>query len=104
MVDKELLRKIDSMAYQNRPLPSYFNRNDKTVYRMYHSFMRMLYMLHRTGALDREQLRKEKAKYLKETEVLFVLCESAFKTIRERQGLQPYGSETREGAADIGTE
>ena len=104
MVDKNLLEQLDSMAYQNRPFPSVLNRNDKTVYRMYYSFMRMLYMLYRTDTLGKDQLKAEKAKFLKDTEVLDVFCESAFKTIRERQGVQEYGAITAEGAADVGAD
>lgn len=104
MVDKELLERIDGWAFQNKPLPNTLNRNDKTVYRMYYSFMRMLYMLYRTGTLGKERLKAEKAHFIKETEVLFVMMEAAYKTIREQQDIQEYGSITEEGAADVGVE
>lgn len=101
MINRELLSKIDSCAFQNRPLPSFFSRSDKTVYRMYYSFVRMLYMLYRAGTLDKDRLMQEKTKYMKDTEILFVITESAFKTIRERQGIQEYGSITTENVPDI---
>lgn len=101
MVNKELLEQIDRAAYLNKPPLSYINRNDKTVYRMYYSFMRMLYSLYQANALDKEQLAKEKVKFLKDMEILEVLFESALKTIREQQGTQPRGSITSEGVDDV---
>lgn len=103
MINTELLERLDSAAYQNRPPPAELRRNDRVTYRMYYHFMRMLYALYRTGALDKDRLTEEKRRYIKETEVLHVLMESAFKTIREHQGLQEYGSTTTEGVEDIGS-
>ena len=70
MIDNELLKKLDSSAY-NHPeiIPADIIRPDKANYRIYFRFMACLYMMHNTGMLSVDDLKNIKREFMKDFEV-----------------------------------
>lgn len=91
---------LDKSAY-NSPdtVPQGFQRNDKTLYRLYFRFMVCLYKLHSAGT-DKDELSKFKADFSNDFEYCEMLFKSALKSCREQSRLNATIIDCRKNAGN----
>ena len=93
MIDNELLKKLDIIAYKNHgicggnALPSEIMRTDRSPYRIYFRFVSALYLMHEKGVLGTNELKKIKSAFMQDLECYSLLSNVAVQTLKEYRRL-----------------